>query len=214
MDNRVCRMYRQTNRWQMPKDFGCTNLLRDLQLMLRVFVERLEIVTSLLQGRLFLEQCETVLRRLYLFSGRQVELAWQSLDLGPQLLDPDPVVDGGGHCCLRRLRDSDNDDGDDDDGDTLLCAPRCRYSSCFPSSSASSSTTTTTPPSPPTLPPAVRRYRDWNEWMPPVIAWPECRHILRLIADLGRAAPLSMDSASRCFLFFLSHPVCKHHQFW
>jgi len=143
MHDRVCRMNWQANRWRMPKDFGCTNLLRDLQLMLRVFVKRLEIVTSLLQGRLFLEQCETVLRRLYLFSGRQIELAWQSLDLGPQLLDPDPVVDGGGHCCLRRLRDSDNDDGDDDDGDTLLCAPRCRYSSCFPSSSSSSPSSAT-----------------------------------------------------------------------
>lgn len=101
-----------------------TNLLRDLQLVLRVLVERFQVVAPLLQGRLLLEQREPVLRRLYLLGGGQVELARQTLDLGPQLLEPDPV-DGGGHCCLRDDDDDDDEDrgGDDDDDEDAAGPP-------------------------------------------------------------------------------------------
>ena len=84
--------------------------------MLRIFVECLEVVAPLLQGRLLLEQRESVLSRLYFLGGGQVELTRQTLNLSSQLLDP---VDGG-HCCLRdddEVDDDEDDDEDDDDED-------------------------------------------------------------------------------------------------
>jgi len=94
-----------------PRFRTCTNLLRDLQLMLRIFVECLEVVTPLLQGRLLLKQRESVLSRLYFLGGGQVELTRQTLNLSSQLLDS---VDGG-HCCLRDDDEVDDDEDDDED---------------------------------------------------------------------------------------------------
>ncbi|KAL0132291.1 hypothetical protein PUN28_000225 [Cardiocondyla obscurior] len=127
-----------------------TNLLRDLQFVLRVLVDRLEVVAPLLQGGLLLEQCEPVLRRLYLLGGGQVELARQTLDLGPELLEP---VDGGSHCCTHDDVD-DDDDGEvdnenEDDEDAAGLSPGVSTPRVAPAFS----------PSPSALPPAPRRYR-------------------------------------------------------